>query len=264
MKHLLHGNGHELCRITVVGRGGFVHFSAGHDATLRGDGSARTEACLRHPGLVTPALDVDVASVAGLFGDPARCRMLHALIDGTERPAGALARVAGVSAATASGHLRRLVDAGLLVVRPAGRHRYYALAGPTVATALESLAAIAAPVPVRSLRQSRAAAAMAEARSCYDHLAGRAGVALRAALLDREALIPDGPRDYRLTDIGRTLLTDLGIDPGEVEQSRRVLARDCLDWSQRRPHLAGACPGRAADPLPRPALGHASAGRPGP
>ena len=168
--------------------------------------------------------------------------MLHALLDGSERPAGELARAAGVSAATASGHLRRLVGAGLVGVRPCGRHRYYALSGPGVAAALEALALIAPVVGVRSLRQSRTAAALVEARSCYDHLAGRAGVSLRTTLLDIGAVEPDGARDHLLTARGRALLADLGVDGDQVARSRRMLARDCLDWTERRPHLAGALP----------------------
>ena len=109
--------------------------------------------------------------------------MLTVLIDGSERPAGELAKAAGVSAATASGHLQRLVAGGLVTVRSSGRHRYYGLTGPLVAAAIEALSVISPPVEARSLRQSIAATAMAEARSCYDHLAGRAGIALRDTLL---------------------------------------------------------------------------------
>lgn len=187
-------------------------------------------------------VDVDVAAAAAVIGDRARCAILHALLDGSERPAGELARAAKVSAATASGHLQRLVEAELLTVRPCGRHRYYALAGPQVAAVLEALALISPPVPVRSLRESRTAAALFEARSCYDHLAGHAGVALRTALLEASALAPDGPRDHQLTDTGRALLADLGVDADQLLRSRRLFARDCLDWTQRRPHLAGALP----------------------
>ncbi len=189
-----------------------------------------------------PIADVDVAAVAALIGDRARCVMLHCLLDSSERPAGELARAAGVSATTASGHLHRLVGAGLLTVRACGRHRYYGLAGPQVAVALEALALIAPPMPVRSLRQASSAAALADARSCYDHLAGHAGVTLRTALLDTGALSPHGPRDHQLTATGQALLADLGIDAAALLRSRRLLARDCLDWTERRPHLAGALP----------------------
>ena len=186
--------------------------------------------------------DADVASVAALMGDRARCAMLTVLIDGSERPAGELATAAGVSAATASGHLQRLVAGGLVSVRSGGRHRYYRLSGPLVGAAIEALSLISPPVEARSLRQSIAAAALAEARSCYDHLAGRAGIALRDSLLTRDLLSADGARDFRLTDRGLRFLEELGLDPEPLLRSRRMLARDCLDWTERKPHLAGALP----------------------
>ena len=186
--------------------------------------------------------DVDVAAIAALVGDPARCGMLHAVLDGASRPAGELARTAGITAGTASAHLSRLVQAGLLTVHASGRHRYYALAGPQVAAALEALAVLAPPIPVRSLRQARSAVALQQARSCYDHLAGQAGVALRTSLLQAGTLTPDGPRDHRLTPAGHHLLSELGIDPQDLLRSRRPLARDCPDWTERRSHLSGALP----------------------
>jgi len=189
-----------------------------------------------------PIADADVASVAALMGDRARCAMLHLLLDGSQRPAGELAQAAGVSPATASGHLQRLVAGGLVSVRSAGRHRYYELTGPLVAAAIEALSLISPPVEARSLRQSNAAAAMAEARSCYDHLAGRAGIALRGTLLTAGLLTADGARDFRLTDPGLRFLAELGCDPDPIRRSRRMLARDCLDWTERKPHLAGALP----------------------
>ena len=175
--------------------------------------------------------DVDVSAMARLIADPARSAMLHALLDGTARPAGELARLAGVRPATASAHLRQLLDAGLVVVRASGRHRYHALAGPEVAHALEALALIAPPVPIRSLRLSRQAEALRGARSCYDHLAGRLGVELR----DRVVTI--GPPKVVLV----RLLDDLGL-PLPLVPSARPAVRDCLDWTERRLHLAGPLP----------------------
>jgi DNA-binding transcriptional ArsR family regulator len=186
--------------------------------------------------------DADVASVAALIGDRARYAMLRALMDGSERPAGELARVAGVSAATASAHLQRLAAGRLVAVRSRGRHRYFRLSGPLVAAAVEALGLIAPEVEVRSLRQSITAAALAEARSCYDHLAGRTGTALRETLLSCGALSAGSARDFRLTDRGLRLLEDFGVDPEPILRSRRMLARDCLDWTERKPHLAGALP----------------------
>src|SRR5712691_6056552 len=117
----------------------------------------------------------DLAAVAVLIGDSARVAMLAALADGRALPAGELARRAGIHPATATAHLRRLVDGGLVRVRAQGRHRYHELTGPQVGMVLEALAQIAPPAPVRSLRQHHAAAALAEARACYDHLAGQRG-----------------------------------------------------------------------------------------
>src|SRR5690348_452659 len=138
------------------------------------------------------ARDVDVVPAASLIADPTRAAMITALLDDRPLAAGELARLAGVSPATASAHLARLLNGGLIKVIKQGRHRYYHLAGPEVAAAMEALAHLSAttPVQVRSLRESRDAAALAEARTCYDHLAGRAGVALLEALLAQGILMP--------------------------------------------------------------------------
>lgn len=186
--------------------------------------------------------DRDLAPVGALIGHPARAAILGVLADGRSLPAGELARHAGVSAATATGHLRKLVDGGLVRVRRQGRHRYHELAGPQVAVALEAIAQIAPPARISSLRQDRERQAIATARTCYDHLAGRLGVELRDRLLADDALRPIDDRDHVLTDHGRQRLRDLELDPDRLERSRRVLARTCIDWTHRRPHLAGALP----------------------
>ncbi|MGH8980597.1 MAG: ArsR/SmtB family transcription factor, partial [Acidimicrobiales bacterium] len=167
--------------------------------------------------------------MAALVGNRARYAMLQALLDGSERPAGELARAAGVSAATASGHLQRLVAGRIIESRSCGRHRYFRLAGPLVAAALEALSLIAPPVEVRSLRQSSAATAMSEARSCYDHLAGRAGIALRDSLLTSGALVAEDTGYFGITECGIRLLENLGLNTDSIVRSRRMLARDCLD-----------------------------------
>jgi DNA-binding transcriptional ArsR family regulator len=138
------------------------------------------------------ARDVDVVPAASLIAEPARAAMITALLDDRPLAAGELSRLAGVSPATASAHLARLLSGGLVRMVKQGRHRYYYLAGPEVAAVMEALAHLSStnPVPVRSLRESRDAAALAEARTCYDHLAGRAGVALLEALLARGILAP--------------------------------------------------------------------------
>jgi DNA-binding transcriptional ArsR family regulator len=184
--------------------------------------------------------DADVAGIAGLLADPARVAMLDALLDGRALSAGELARHARVSAPTASAHLRRLLDGGLVAVQAQGRHRYYRLAGPAVAAAMEALSVIAPPRPVRSLRQSQRAEALRLARSCYDHLAGAVGVAVAEALVRGGALRPVGDHDYDLTARGIELLAGLGVDVAGLRRQRRAFARRCLDWTERRPHLSGA------------------------
>jgi DNA-binding transcriptional ArsR family regulator len=185
----------------------------------------------------------DIAPVAALMADPARAAMLGALMSGPPLSAGELSQVAGVSPATASAHLARLLDGGLVTVTRQGRHRYYRLAGPEVATALETIAQISPARPVRSLRQSREAAALAQARTCYDHLAGRAGVELLDALLRSGVLNGNGTGSdarYEVTADGAEKLAAFGVDVAEVRRSRRRFAGACLDWTQRRPHLNGA------------------------
>lgn len=183
--------------------------------------------------------DADIAPTAALLGDRARSAMLWALNDGRVLPACDLALHARVTPQTASFHLARLVDGGLLAVEKHGRHRYYRLARPEVARLLEALATVAAPAPARSHREGQAAQAIRFARSCYDHLAGRVGVALAAALVARKCLRLRGA-DFEVTPQGLRFFSRLGIDAPAARSARRAYARACLDWSERRPHLAGA------------------------
>ena len=165
--------------------------------------------------------------------------MLDALLAGRALTATELARAAGVSAATASEHLARLRDGGMVEVLAQGRHRYHRIASPDVAAALEALAHIAPPKRATTLRQSRRARSLAEARTCYDHLAGRSAVALHDGLVARGWLVPE-PGGYRLTGAGRGELLAWGVDVVAADKSRRAYARPCLDWTERREHLAGA------------------------
>jgi DNA-binding transcriptional ArsR family regulator len=200
-----------------------------------------------HAGAVTEKLcEVDLAAVGVLFGDPARAAMLVALSDGRALPAGELARRASVSPATATTHLRRLVDAGLVRVTVQGRHRYHQLAGPPVSAVLEALANVAPALPVKSLRQHREVTALAEARTCYDHLAGRRGVQLRARLLAAGALQTTDGRDHSLTGHGEALIADLDIDLDQLRAGRRIFARSCLDWTPT-PSPPRRCPARRSD-----------------
>lgn len=199
--------------------------------------------------------DADFRTPAELMGHPARAAMLRALADGRALPMTMLAAEAGVAASTASAHLARLVDGGLLVSRAQGRHRYYALASPQVALALETLATLVPPRPVRSLRAGTRAQALRRARTCYDHLAGHLGVAVMGALLGRGALTggdgrhdpaaattdrlsaPGRDLDYALTDTGRGLLAELEVT---IPATRRRTVAYCVDWTEQRHHLGGA------------------------
>jgi DNA-binding transcriptional ArsR family regulator len=190
----------------------------------------------------------DFAPAAALIADPTRAAILSALLPGRPLAAGELARLAGVGAATASFHLGKLLDGGMVTVARQGRHRYYRLAGHEVGAALEAIGLISPSVPARSLRQSREAEALAAARTCYDHLAGQAGVELLAALLRRDLLKPldrtsrgdTAAIRYEVTEAGQKQLSAFGINIDEVRAERRKFAGECIDWTQRRGHLNGA------------------------
>lgn len=183
------------------------------------------------------AYDSDIASVAVLLADRGRAAMLTALLGGGPLAAGELAQTAGVTPQTASAHLAKLLGGGLVTVVRQGRHRYYRLAGSEIAQVIEILSTISPPVEVRSLRQSRTAKALQNARMCYDHLAGRAGVALHDALCRNELLDADS---YLPTEEGLKRLEGFGIDMPGLRAKRRRFAGVCLDWTERQPHLNGA------------------------
>ncbi|HYL05467.1 MAG TPA: metalloregulator ArsR/SmtB family transcription factor [Thermoanaerobaculia bacterium] len=183
--------------------------------------------------------DAQVAPIAALVADGTRATILWALSDGRALPACDLALEAGVTAATISYQLEKLVAGGLVAAERQGRHRYYRLAGPTVVSLLEVLAAVAPPVPARTFREGQKGKALRFARSCYDHLAGRLGVQVAEALVARACLAPAG-RDYELTPAGERLFAGLAVDVAGARSARRCFARACLDWSERRHHLAGA------------------------
>ena len=184
--------------------------------------------------------DPDVAQVAALIADPGRTAMLIALLDGQMLPASELAYRAGIAPNAASAHLGKLVAAGLLAMEPAGRQRLYRLATGDVGRAIEALATIARPAKIAALQQSRAAQQLRLARSCYDHLAGALGVGITDALIGRNVIEPVGGHDYRVTAAGMVHLRELGIEVDALRHQKRHLARQCLDWTERRPHVAGA------------------------
>jgi DNA-binding transcriptional ArsR family regulator len=174
------------------------------------------------------------AATAALLGDPARANILTALMDGRALTAKELAYAAHVSPQTTSGHLGKLTDAGLLALQKQGRHHYYRLASPLVGQMLESVMAVAGPAP-QCCSTWRGGEALRTARTCYDHLAGRLGVALADALQEQGhvALTADGGE---VTDAGHAFLRGFGAEPVD---GKRVFCRPCLDWSERRPHIAG-------------------------
>ena len=179
--------------------------------------------------------------IASLAGDPGRASMLNGLMDGRALTASELARLAGVTAQTASSHLMRMTEAGLLQVEKQGRHRYHRLASPAVAQMIESIMRLAAPAangkPVRTGPRDTALRA---GRTCYDHLAGQLGVSIADALIDAGHL-DLGIDAGEVTPSGRRLFENAGISIEEIAaKSSRILCRPCLDWSERRPHLAGA------------------------
>ncbi|MED7949342.1 ArsR/SmtB family transcription factor [Streptomyces sp. BE303] len=203
---------------------------------------------------------MSLAQLAGLLADPTRAAFCTALLDGRAWTAGELARYAGVAPSTASEHLSRLIAGGLLAEERQGRHRYVRLAGPAVATLIEDLSSFSpatpasgvtlAPTPLsatprsapgpRSLRESTRMSAEARARTCYDHLAGRLGVAVCDAVLTRGLVAEDsGPA---LTERGRAWLAELGVElPARSGRGGgRPVVRSCLDWTERRGHLGGA------------------------
>ena len=215
-----------------------------------------TELCLHYDS--EPMLgDTDISPVAALLADPGRSRILLALADGRALAASVLADEAGIAPSTASAHLSKLVNGGLLTVERHGRHRYFRLSGPEVGELLETLSRLSGTRPIRSLRDGTKARALRYARTCYDHLAGMVGTELMAGLLeqgvlaggdgvfdpgtaDRDRLSSPGlDFDYRITPAGIERLGEFGIEFDALPR-RRPLIRYCVDWSEQRHHLAGA------------------------
>jgi len=179
-----------------------------------------------------------IADIAGLIADPSRAAMLVTLMDGRALTSSELALAAGVGLPTASAHLSRLGDAGLVSSERQGRHRYFRLAGPQVAEAIEALQSLSAPAGSSPVRTGPRDAALRQARVCYDHLAGVQGVALLEGLRRRRFV--EGDDELQPTDQGRAAFAALGIDIAALAKARRPLCRACLDWSERRAHLGGA------------------------
>ena len=181
-----------------------------------------------------------VAAVAELIGEPARAAILIALGDGRALAASELAMAAGVSQQSASSHLSKLVVGGLLSVQSEGRYRYYRLSSPEVVNAIEALGAISTRPLRPDARRPPETVAFYNIRMCYDHLAGRVAVDLARVLEEFKVIRVDGERDYELAPEGQTWFKRLGVDTDALRGLRRSFARRCLDWTERKPHLAGA------------------------
>jgi len=184
-----------------------------------------------------------ISQLAGLLADPGRAAMLWALMDGSARPAGELALIAGLSASSTSGHLARLSEGGLLAVESRGRNRYYRLAAPEIGVAIEALATaslVSQPPRMRTVPVSRGTPpALRQARTCYDHLAGELAVGLFERMSQAGWLAVEGTR-IDLTGDGTQAMAQLGIDLDATRRKRRQFACTCPDWSERKPHLGGA------------------------
>jgi DNA-binding transcriptional ArsR family regulator len=181
----------------------------------------------------------DFSYVAKLMADSSRAAMLEALLGLDGLPASELARKANVSLQTASGHLAKLVEGNLVGVEKHGRHRYFRIASPDVAHAIETLTVISPSPNINSLKDFSRAEKVRMARTCYDHLAGKLGVSLTEAFIQKGLLI-EGEVDFHVTDMGEKFFRDFEIDLAALRNKRRYFARKCLDWSERRYHLAGS------------------------
>jgi DNA-binding transcriptional ArsR family regulator len=176
----------------------------------------------------------NLATIAALIGDPSRAAMLQALLPGEALTAGELARVAGIGAAAASAQLKALAEAGLIAAHAQGRHRYHRLAGEEIAACLETLMALPQASPRKSWPHGEE---FRQGRLCWHHLAGRLGVALHARLT-ADGWIEAAPGGWALTDAGTARCAALGVDLAAAYRAPRF-ACDCMDWSERRPHLSG-------------------------
>jgi len=200
-----------------------------------------TSKCFDNLVEYTVVMDTDFSQTAALLSDPGRAAMLMALIDGTALPAGRLAIIGNISPQTASSHLSKLLGGRLLSVEHRGRQRYYRIANTEVADAIEALLAISPRS--RNTRQASTPSAIDEnlafARTCYSHLAGRLGVEITEALLARHILIRRREREFSVTNTGREWLAELGLELTKMDTNQLRFARGCIDWTERRYHLAG-------------------------
>jgi DNA-binding transcriptional ArsR family regulator len=219
----------------------FVRASPAAIGLLPNDNGGRNHEQARNKATLMHDVRPDLAGIGALLAVPSRAAILWSLMDGQRRPAGELAKLAGLSPQAATAHFIKLEEGGLITSQTRGRWRYYSLAGPAAAELIERIASFTADGHA-ALRQTVSTLVPEElrfARCCYDHLAGR----LSLQLLDnlrRQGWLLDRHGSFQLTEAGCAAFADLGIDIAMLERGKRPLVRDCLDWSERRPHLAGA------------------------
>ncbi len=183
--------------------------------------------------------DVRIAEIAALVGDPTRVNILAALMGGRALTASELVYAAGVSPQTTSGHLAKLADGRLIACVKQGRHRYYRIATPRVAEMLEGIMAVAVDAPARHRPRSKLDDAMSNARTCYDHFAGKLGVGLTDVLATRGHIVL-ADEGGEVTESGAAFFGKFGVDLAAAHSRRRIFCRPCLDWTERRPHLGGS------------------------
>ncbi|URJ47345.1 winged helix-turn-helix domain-containing protein [Paenibacillus polymyxa] len=181
----------------------------------------------------------NIAMIASLVSEPSRAAILTALLDGRFHTASELAHMAGIKPQTASFHLAKMTEAQVVTVEKQGRHRYFGIQGLEVAQVMESLLSIAPPVPIKSFKHASENEALRLARTCYDHVAGQLGVQLMSSFIQKGILSEDQD-GLHITEQGETFFTDFQIDLKKTRQKRRSFSHKCLDWSERRHHLAGA------------------------
>ncbi|WP_152654982.1 helix-turn-helix transcriptional regulator [Oceanobacillus sp. CFH 90083] len=181
----------------------------------------------------------NIAEVAALLSEPSRAIILTTLLDGRFHTAGELARMAAIQPQTASHHLTKLEQNNLITMEKHGRYRYYQLVNEDIAQIIEGFLTISRPAEIRSFSQSKQAKALQRARTCYDHLAGNLGVMVTEAMVQADYL-DKTDKDFIVTEHGERFFYDFGLDLSSIKKKRRAFSRMCLDWSERKHHLAGA------------------------
>ncbi|PLR85643.1 ArsR/SmtB family transcription factor [Bacillus sp. V33-4] len=181
----------------------------------------------------------NIAIIASIVSEASRAAILTVLLDGRFHPASELAYMAGIKPQTASFHLHKMVDANIITVEKQGRHRYYGIRNPEVAQVMESLLSIAPTNQIKSFKQAKEDKEIRAARTCYDHLAGNLGVKITDSLISM-GMIKEQQKDFIITEKGEQFFLSLQIDIQQVKRKRRSFSHKCLDWTERRPHLAGA------------------------